>query len=58
MAPILIIGNGSIHVMYLGGLLVAAGLLFRITWSISVIIQYGRTGSNENMSEVQEGGAV
>lgn len=42
LIPILVIGNGSIHVMYLGGLLLAAVVLFRITWSIAVIVQYGR----------------
>jgi hypothetical protein len=28
--------------MYLGGLLLVAVVLFRITWSIAVIVQYGR----------------
>ncbi len=45
--PILAIGNGSIHVMYLGGVLVFAAVLFRITWSIAVIVQYGRGGKGE-----------
>lgn len=58
IAPVLIIGNGSIHVMYLGGLLLTAGLLFRITWSISVIIQYGHTSNDSQANEVLEGGAA
>ena len=56
--PLIIIGNGSIHVMYLGLLLLAAGVVFRITWSIAVILQYGRTGSDNKVSEVLEGGAA
>jgi hypothetical protein len=44
--PILIIGNGKIHVMYLGGVLVVFGISFRIIWSIAVIIQYGRGGKD------------
>ena len=39
--PILAIGNGSIHVMYLGGTLLGCAISFRIVWSIAVIIQYG-----------------
>lgn len=58
IAPILIIGNGSIHVMYLGGLLVTAGLLFRFIWSISVIVQYGRTHSDETSDPIPEGSAI
>ena len=45
LIPVLIIGNGSIHVMYLGWLFFAAAVLFRIIWSIAVIIQYGRGGN-------------
>jgi uncharacterized MAPEG superfamily protein len=45
LVPILVIGNGSIHVMYLGWLFFSAAVLFRIIWSISVIIQYGRGGN-------------
>lgn len=44
--PILAIGNGSIHVMYLGGALVGCGISFRIIWSIAVIVQYGRGGKD------------
>jgi hypothetical protein len=44
--PILTIGNGKIHVMYLGGALVVCGISFRIIWSIAVIVQYGRGGKN------------
>lgn len=47
LIPIVVIGNGSIHVMYLGGLLFLAVIVFRLIWAIAVIIQYGRT-SNEN----------
>ena len=46
LIPILVIGNGSIHVMYLGGLLLVAAVLFRMTWSIAVIFQYGRGGKD------------
>jgi len=46
LIPILVIGNGSIHVMYLGGLLLEALLIFRIIWSIAVIVQYGRGGKD------------
>ena len=45
--PILAIGNGSIHVMYLGGALVGCGISLRLIWSIAVIVQYGR-GGKEN----------
>jgi len=45
--PILAIGNGSIHVMYLGGALVGCGISLRLTWSIAVIVQYGRGGKGE-----------
>jgi len=46
LIPILVIGNGSIHVMYLGGVLLGAAILIRITWSIAVIVQYGREGKD------------
>jgi len=45
--PILVIGDGSIHVMYLGGALVGCAIFLRIIWSIAVIVQYGR-GGKEN----------
>lgn len=44
--PILTIGNGKIHVIYLGGALVVYGISFRIIWSIAVIVQYGRGGKD------------
>jgi uncharacterized membrane protein len=44
LIPILVIGNGSIHVMYLGGVLLGAAILIRITWTIAVIVQYGWGG--------------
>ena len=42
--PILTIGNGKIHVMYLGGVLLGAAILIKITWTIAVIVQYGWVG--------------
>ena len=45
LIPILVIGNGSIHVMYLGGLVLLTSVLFRVTWSIDVIAQYRKGGS-------------
>jgi len=47
LIPLLVIGNGSIHVMYLGWLIFFAALILKITWSIAVIFQYGRGGCNE-----------
>ncbi|MBW1895166.1 MAG: hypothetical protein JRI91_15965 [Deltaproteobacteria bacterium] len=58
LIPILVIGNGSIHVMYLGGLLLVAGVLFRITWSIAVIVQYGRGGNGGKDNKQMEGGGA
>ncbi|MHC4237427.1 MAG: hypothetical protein ACYSOF_02135 [Planctomycetota bacterium] len=55
LVPILVIGNGSIHVMYLGWLLFTATILFRIIWSVAVIIQYGRTGVKDNTDTVLKG---
>ncbi|MFH0807101.1 MAG: hypothetical protein V2A57_01640, partial [Elusimicrobiota bacterium] len=46
LIPLLVIGNGSIHVMYLGWLVFFAVVFLRITWSIAVIVQYGRGGNN------------
>jgi len=46
LIPLLVIGNGSIHVMYLGWLVFFAAVFLRITWSIAVIVQYGRGGNN------------
>lgn len=57
LVPVLVIGNGTIHVMYLGWLLFAAAILFRIIWSVAVIIQYGRSPSEET-EFVAEGGAA
>ena len=45
LIPILIIGNGSIHVMYLGGLVLFTSILFRITWAVDVIVQYRKGGT-------------
>ena len=56
LIPVLVIGNGSIHVMYLGWLFFAVAILFRIVWSITVIIKYGRTGDNDNTDTVLKGG--
>lgn len=47
LIPILVIGNGSIHVMYLGGVLLGAAILIRITWTIAVIVQYGWSDKGE-----------
>lgn len=55
LVPVLVIGNGTIHVMYLGWLLFAAAILFRIIWSVTVILQYGRTRSDET-EFITEGG--
>ena len=44
--PILTIGNGKIHVMYLGGALVVCVISFRIIWSIAVKFQYGWGGKD------------
>ena len=42
LIPLFVIGNGSIHVMYLGWSIFFAAVLLRISWSIAVIVQYGR----------------
>jgi hypothetical protein len=55
LLPVLIIGNGSIHVMYLGWLFFAAAIAFRIIWSISVIVQYGRTSADDNLDTILKG---
>lgn len=55
LIPILIIGNGSIHVMYYGWLVFFAAILFRIIWSVSVIVQYGRSERDENLEEIPKG---
>jgi membrane protein CcdC involved in cytochrome C biogenesis len=55
--PLIVIGNGRIHVMYLGWMVFVLALILRITWSVAVIIQYGRTRS-EDMEFIAEGGAV
>ena len=47
LIPVLDIGNGSIHVSYLGWLLFTAAVAFRVIWSIATIIQYGRGGGDE-----------
>lgn len=54
LIPVLIIGNGSIHVSYLGGLLFITAIAFRIIWSVAVIAQYGRAG-NENADTLLKG---
>ena len=56
IVPLVIIGNGTIHVSYLGGMLFALALILRIVWSVAVIIQYGRTGDNHNPDTMPEGG--
>jgi hypothetical protein len=45
--PILTIGNGSIHVMFLGGALLVCAIAVRIIWSITVIVLYGWENKNE-----------
>ena len=45
LVPVLIIGNGSIHVMYLGGLVLLTSILFRITWAVDIIVQYRKGGT-------------
>jgi len=55
LIPVFVIGNGSIHVMYLGWLFFAAAIAFRIIWSVAVIIQYGRTSSDDQVDNVLEG---
>jgi len=55
LLPVLIIGNGSIHVMYLGWMVFAAAILFRIVWSVAAIIQYGRGGNNNDVAPTQKG---
>jgi hypothetical protein len=47
LIPLLVKNNGAIPVMYLGWSIFFAAVLLRITWSIAVIIQYGRGGNNE-----------
>ena len=56
--PIMIIGDGSIHVAYLGGLLLLSGLLMRIVWSVAVIVQYGRSEREYKVEIAPEGGAA
>ncbi|MHC4882207.1 MAG: hypothetical protein ACYTEN_05690 [Planctomycetota bacterium] len=53
--PLIIIGNGTIHVSYLGGMLFTLALILRIIWSVAVIIQYGRTGTNDNADTILKG---
>jgi membrane protein CcdC involved in cytochrome C biogenesis len=53
--PLVVIGNGTIHVSYLGGMLFTLALILRIIWSISVIIQYGRTCSEDDTDTMLKG---
>ncbi len=55
LVPVLIIGNGHIHVMYLGWLFFAAAILFRVFWSLAVIAQYGRSSSDSNADTLLKG---
>jgi len=55
LIPLIVIGNGSIHVSYLGWLIFATALLSRIAWSIAVIVQYGRTSSDDNTDTILKG---
>jgi len=57
LIPVGVIGNGTIHVMYLGWLFFVAAILFRIIWSVTVILQYGRIRSDET-EFIAEGDAV
>lgn len=58
LIPLLVIGNGSIHVMYLGWVIFAAAVLLRIAWSIVVIVQYSQGGSDDSADKMLEGGAI
>lgn len=58
LVPLLVIGNGSIHVMYLGWMIFMTALLARIAWAIAVIVQYGREGNNDTGDAILEGGAA
>jgi hypothetical protein len=44
LIPLLVIGNGTIHVMYLGWAIFSAAIILRISWSVSVIVHYGGGG--------------
>jgi hypothetical protein len=46
LGPLLVIGNGTIHVMYLGWAIFSAAIILRISWSVSVIVQYGGRGTD------------
>ena len=56
--PLIVIGNGRIHVSYLGLMLFVLALILRIVWSVAVILQYGRTGSDDTSDLIPEGGAA
>ena len=44
LIPLLVIRNGTIHVMYLGWAIFSAAIILRISWSVSVIVHYGGGG--------------
>jgi hypothetical protein len=58
LIPLLMIGNGTIHVMYLGWAIFSAAIILRISWSVSVILQYGGGVSDDNNDQVLKGGAA
>ncbi|MHC5084418.1 MAG: hypothetical protein ACYSOV_02315 [Planctomycetota bacterium] len=58
LVPLLVIGNGTIHVMYLGWAIFSAAIILRISWSVSVILQYGGGVSDDNNDQVLKGGAA
>lgn len=58
LIPVLIIGNGSIHMMYYGWLVFVAAILFRVIWSVSAIIQYGQENTGSKDLKVAEGSIV
>lgn len=55
LIPILIIGNGSVHVMYYGWLVAFVAILFRVIWSISAIVQYRRGSISTHNGQVEGG---
>ena len=56
LVPLILIGNGRIHVMYLGWMVFAGAVLLRLTWSVAVILQYGRTKTEDAAMSALNGG--
>ena len=46
LIPLLMIGNGTIHGVYLGWAIFFAAIILRVAWSLTVIVQYGGRGSD------------